>query len=295
MQNCPKVCFDTSVYNRLMKDGLESEAIYAALQSGYFVRLNGIGIEELMAATAAETRTRLIASAGRLTFGRHDCLLPQNEIVTRLVRAYESDPLHFQWGRVNITSPEYAAELSRRTLTADDTVAQHVYKELLDARKQFDKMWLELRDKLEEIYQRHGSPRPLTFAEEVPRAIGENGLLWEIAKGLYDRASVTPANGETIRLFAEACPPFRCVVYALLMAWYDRSVRDWNVGEKFHAGRFDLFMSVYLPYCDQFLSAEVEREQERCLAEVARLAEVPTVVRSYDDFCAGLMVLPSVA
>jgi len=291
MQNRPVVSFDTSVHNRLMKDGLESEAIYAALQSGYFVRINGIGIEELMAATVAETRTRLIASAGRLMDGPYDCLLPQNEILTRLVRAYEADPLHFKWGRVNITSPEYAAELSRRTLTADDEVAQYVYKNLLEARKQFETMWLELRGKLEEIFQRDGAPRPLTFAEVIPHAIGENGLFWDIAKGLYNRPAVTPASDETIRLFAEACPPFRCVVYALLMAWYDRSMRDWNGGEKFHAGRFDLFMAIYLPYCGQFLSAETEGEQERCLAEVARLAGVPTVVRSYDDFCASLMVL----
>lgn len=291
MQNRPVVTFDTSVHNRLMKDGLESEAIYAALQSGYFVLINGICIEELMASTVAETRTRLIASAGRLTYGPHNCLLPQNEIVTRLVRAYESDPLRFQWRRVNITSPEYAAELSRRTLTADDAVAQHVWKELQDTKKQFDKMWRELRGKLEEAFQRDGASRPLTFAEVIPHAIGENGLFWEIAKGLYNRAAVTPATDETIRLFAEACPPFRCVVYALLMAWYDRSMREYQGGEKFHAGRFDLFMAIYLPYCEQFLSDEARGEQERCLAEVARLAGVPTVVRSYDDFCAGLMVL----
>jgi hypothetical protein len=290
MHNRPVVCFDTSVHNRLMKDGLESEAIYAALQSGYFVRINGISIEELMSATETEVRIRLIASAGRLMDGPYDCLLPQNEILTHLVRAYEANPSQFQWRRVNIQSPEYAAELRRRTLTADDAIAQHVWKELQEAKKQFENMWRELRDQLEEIFQRDGASRPLTFSEVIPRAIGEGGLFWEIAKGLYNRAAVTPATDETIRLFAEACPPFRCVLYALLMTWYDRSMRGYQGGEKFHAGRFDMFMAVYLAYTDQFLSAEVEGEQAKCLAEVARLAGVPTVVLSYDDFCARLMV-----
>jgi hypothetical protein len=212
-------------------------------------------------------------------------------VVTRLVRAYEADPLHFQWASVNITSPEYTAELRKRTMTTDDAVAQYVWKELEKAKKQFDQMWRELRDKLEEIYQRDGASRPLTFDEVIPHAVEENGLFWEIAKGLYDRAAATPATEETLRHFAEACPPFRCVLYALLMAWYDRSLREYQGGEKFHAGRFDLFMAIFLPYCDQFLSAEVDGEQERCLAKVAQLAGVSTIVRSYDDFCANLMVL----
>ena len=93
-----------------------------------------------------------------------------------------------------------------------------------------------------------------------------------------------------VRHFVEVCPPFRCVVFAFVMAWYDRSLRALPDGEKFHAGRIDLFMSCYLPYCDRFISAEVKDEQRKCLAEIARLAELPTIVQSYDDFCAGLLL-----
>jgi hypothetical protein len=88
----------------------------------------------------------------------------------------------------------------------------------------------------------------------------------------------------------DACPPFRAIVYALLLAWYDRSVRERHTGEKFRAGRLDLFMAVYLPYCDRFITAEIYGEQERCLREVARAAGLHTVVGSYDDFCNGMLV-----
>ncbi|MHB1938584.1 MAG: hypothetical protein ACYCOR_18685 [Acidobacteriaceae bacterium] len=290
MLNRPVMVFDTSVHNRMMKDGLQSEAIFAALQSGYVVRIIGIAIEELMATPDCETRTRLIASVGRLMNGSHDCLLTQNEIVTRLIRAYEADPVHFQWGRVDITSPEYTAELTGRTLTADDTVASYVRRNLRDSSKQFDRRWSELRSELEEIYHRHGAQRPLTFGEEIPHVIGESGLFWGIAKDSYDWAASTPASDETVRHFVEACPPFRCAVYAILMAWYDRSLREYQGGERFLAGRNDLFMAVYLPYCNQFISAEENGQQGKCLAEVARLANVATLVRSYDDFCSGLLV-----
>ena len=41
----------------------------------------------------------------------------------------------------------------------------------------------------------------------------------------------------------EVRPPFRCIVYAFLMAWYNGSMRDWDGGESFSAGRNDLYMS----------------------------------------------------
>ena len=289
MLNRPVIVLDTSVHNRMMKDGLQSEAIFAALQTGYFVRITGIAIEELMKTSNCETRTRLITTAARLMNGPFDCLLPQDEIGTRLARAYEADPLHFQWGSVDITSPEYTAELTKRTLTADDAFAGYVCSKLTDSSKTFEKVWSNLRSKLEEIYQRDGSPRPLTFDEVIPQAIGENGLFWGVAEDLYNFAARAPASAGTIRHFVDGCPPFRCLVYAILMAWYDRSLREYQGGDRFPARQIDLFMAIYLPYCNQFISAEKKGQQAKCLAEIARLAKVATLIRSYDDFCSGLL------
>jgi hypothetical protein len=70
-----------------------------------------------------------------------------------------------------------------------------------------------------------------------------------------------------------------------LVSCADAAKRDRHTGEKLRAGRNDLFMSVYLPYCDKFVSAEKNREQERCLREVALVAGLETEVLSYDDFC----------
>ena len=63
------------------------------------------------------------------------------------------------------------------------------------------------------------------------------------------------------------------MIYVMLLSWYDRSVRHRHTGEKFQAGRNDLFMAVYLPYCDKFVTAEKLREQEKCLREVVAVAD----------------------
>jgi len=56
------------------------------------------------------------------------------------------------------------------------------------------------------------------------------------------------------------------------------------------AGRNDQMMSVYLPYCDQFITAERKRMQEKCLSAIAIDAKIPAQIRSFDDFCNSFSV-----
>jgi hypothetical protein len=50
-------------------------------------------------------------------------------------------------------------------------------------------------------------------------------------------------------------------------------------------------MTVYLPYCDKFVTAEENGEQERCLREVVAVAGLETEILSYDDFCNSFLVM----
>jgi hypothetical protein len=131
---------------------------------------------------------------------------------------------------------------------------------------------------------------PTTFQGGSSDDPAEDGLLWSIGQGLYSRAACGDTSKATIREFAGKCPPFRAVVYALLLAWFDRSVADRHKRERYQAGRIDLFMAIYLPYCDQFISAEVHGMQAKCLREIAPAANISTEIRSYDDFCNSLLM-----
>lgn len=51
-----------------------------------------------------------------------------------------------------------------------------------------------------------------------------------------------------------------------------------------------MFMSVYLPYCDQFVNAEEKGEQEKFLREIVNLAGLKTQILSYDEFCNSLLI-----
>lgn len=79
----------------------------------------------------------------------------------------------------------------------------------------------------------------------------------------------------------------RSIVYAFELTHYDRSLRKENA-LSYKAGRNDQMMAVYLPYCDQFLTDD--KQQHRCLTEVASSAGIPTQVRFYDDFRSRLPI-----
>ncbi len=286
----PVVLLDTSVHNRLLEDGRESEHIFAAFAAGYYVRLSGISIEELMSTKDQEARRALLGSAERLLHGPSDCLHAHDEILRLLILAHDSDPKRFSWSAVNVRAPEYATELSTRRVSDNDLLAAKQWQHMRETKKQFEDMWTSLRPLLEEVFLRHENSRPLSLQEVLPDATGDSGLMWGIAKGLYDKIASNPSTDLSIRDFVNSCPPFRCILYAFLMTWYDRSLRKLPNGEKFHAGRNDQFEAIYLPYIDLFLTAEKKGEQERCLAEIARLVHTNTKVQSYDDFCAGLML-----
>ena len=162
--------------------------------------------------------------------------------------------------------------------------------------KQYRQTFVGMRPEIETIFETNGQTPPRAFREVIAQLRnGRDTLIWdmgewEMGKLFYDHHAETDASEATIKEFMKACPPFRALVCGKLMQWYDLAVRDKHSGERYKAGHNDLLMSVYLPYCDKFVTAEKNREQEKCLREVAAVAELETEILSYDDFCDSFLV-----
>ena len=286
ISDVPIVTFDTSAHNRLVEDGPRSEPILISIRSGLFFRFAGLSIEELICTPDPAKRASLFASCARLQGGPSDCLYPQNELIRLLVVEHFRNPLSFNWMTVDVRAYEYEDAIRRRRdFVGDQQLAIDQYQELRGRQKSYKQMFTDLRPRIRKIFDDHGEVPPTSWREAVARLQNvERGLLWSIGKLLYDRGAGTVATIETVQQFMSACPPFRALIYAMIMSWYDLGVRDRHVGEKFRAGANDLFMSIYLPYCDQFVTAEKNGEQERCLREIAEVAGLIGEVLSYDDF-----------
>ena len=285
----PIVSFDTSSHNRLVGDGPLSEPVLAGLKSGLSFRFVGLSIDEMVATADPAKRAALFAYCSRIQDGLSECIYPHNELIKRMVVEHHKNPAAFDWKTVDVKAREYERAIRTRELVDDEALSAAQRADLKARRKEYEDMWAGLRPELEAVFKKHGEAPPPTFRDGVARMQSGGNLMWHMGKLLYDRAAETDASEATIKEFMKACPPFRALIYAMLLSWYDRAVRD-EKGEKFEAGRNDLFMAVHLPYCDKFVTAEKYGEQERCLLEVAFVAGLETEILSYDDFCNSFLV-----
>ena len=272
----------------MLDDGITSEPIFAALNHGYHFRLIGPNVEEMIATTQPARREKLFQVCGRLVHqGDSDTIYPHQELLKRLIVSHAQDSANFIWQNVNMLSADYENGIGDWELIRDKDLSAEQRESARLANAAFDPIWKKLKPKLAEAFLRGGEKPPRTFSETVTRVVSEGGLACSIGKMLYEHVTGKDVQNGQIRDFMDRCPPFRAMVYALLMMWYEGAVRD-GAGEQFKAGRTDLFMSAQLPYCDQFITND--REQEKSLREIVSVAGLSTKIRSYDDFCNSFLV-----
>jgi hypothetical protein len=285
----PIISFDTSAHNRLVDDGPVSEAMLAGLRSLFF-RFVGLSVDEMVATRDPVKRGALITYCSRIQLGQSDCIHAHGELIARMVVAHSNDPASFDWKGVNVRFGDAGRMFGTREFVYDEIVSAEQRAALKKLRRDYDGMFSALRPKLEAVLVKSGEVAPPTFREALGR-LEPAGLPWRMGKLLYDRAVKTDASETTIRSFLATCPPFRALIMAMLMSWYDRALSPIR-GEKFEAGRSDMFMAVHLPYCDRFITAEKKRVQEKCLREVVAVTGLETEILSYDDFCDSFLVSP---
>lgn len=148
-------------------------------------------------------------------------------------------------------------------------------------------MWKGLRPKLDAILAENPSKRPANYRDAVSIAKLDGGVLCGMGRELYRYvAGSEPAEAE-MRTFMEVRPPFRVACYGLIAGWSHGALRVQD--GKPMAGRNDLFMAVYLPYCDRFVTGDWP--QEKSLREIAAEACVPCDVDSYESFSRSFSIL----
>jgi len=284
----PIVTFDTSAHNRVADDP-RRRSVVNGINAGLWFRFAGLSIEELYATSQQSERESLLASCRSLQSGPSECLLPPNKLTEQLVMAHHNDPEHFDWRTVNVRWP-LCEDAIRDRQFFDDEETSRAQPDFQKERKRAGRDDLvALRPEIQAIFESNGESPPTTFRPALSRleAIGDGGSLLYAARRLYERAVGSAADKAMVREFMDCCPSFRALVYAIFVPWYNIAVRDFRFGEKLSAGNNDLFMSMYLPYCDWFVTDD--KGQATSLREVAAHAGLETDVLMYDEFCGSLL------
>lgn len=280
--------FDTSGINALHGHETDAEYLLGGLNAAYAIRLNATILDEIVAHREPQERERLRVLCRKLLVnGEGDILLPFHEITTRLALAFEAN-VRFDWTRVDVRSSEYLGFIYGEELADIAGLSAEQLKSANESAEQFEQVFLDPRPIFQKLQEARRESWPKSAAEltEMLKRGRPQGAYWNIAKGLFTRATGRPITDERIEVFVRECPPFRALLAALMVAQFDRAVAV-NQPRRF-AGRNDLFMAVYLPYCDEFISND--RPQQIVLREVAAIAEMDVRVRWYREFTGQFVV-----
>lgn len=284
----PRIVLDTTVINHL-EDGREgSEPLMRGLELGYDVRLPAMVVDEILATKSTERRDALLRRLARF-LSNSKCIWPPNEVLRLHVQKYHQDPSAYDWNRVNVRAREYEQVVSSCTLP-DELFAEQRSAQF-HLQNEFEQVWTSLRPKLDEIMERDPTQRLNSFEEAAEASTKLGGVLWGFGIGLFKKAlegHVPVLTDEQIEPFIDACPPFRAVCYSFVKAWYNFSLSPAHDTSP-KAGRNDLMMSAYLPYCDKFLTADYAQCKD--LQDISHAAKLRCSVQPLHDFAAGFNVV----
>ena len=276
--------FDTSALDRLARES--DTALKAGVTEGYAVRLTTRNISEIVATVDIEQRNKLLDLCMSL-LRNGECILPFNEIAKELVIEFERGG-RFDWRSVGIRAPEVEQEIIRREIINDQLAAEE-RESSFSAEDEFVKVFRDAEPHFAKIFKEGKDLRPASLGELISRLQIKDGAFWSLGIQFYERAAGRSPDEETIRRFVDACPPFQGLLLAAFAASYERCIRELANGKpSLRAGRVDVLMSVYLPYCDEFITAD--QRQENCLKEVAALGSLDVRVRAYEEFAGSFCV-----
>jgi hypothetical protein len=254
----------------------------AGLEAGFHVLLLGLSAEEVISTRKEARRQALLGRIRRLLWSGVS-LWPPHEILRLQVEAHFRSPSAFDWTRVSARAKPYEEGLLSQDFPPELCAQQHA--EQFKAMENFENLWAALRPKLDAVIAQ-GAKRPQSFAEAMREvAMVDGGLFWHVARGLYERVTGSPVNAVQLRAFVAACPPFRAVCYAMMMAWYNFALKLQEPNDPNPPGRNDLLMAVYLPYCGRFVAKDWA--QVRDLSQIAAQAEIVCEIQSFREFSDG--------
>lgn len=283
----PILTFDTSSIGgtNCLADEPDLGALMAGFTSGFHTRFTFTSVSEIIATTCGERRRKQLDICRRL-LSSGDCIEPQHEIIRQIVERFEQ-PTPFDWATVNVRFLEAENEIARQENFSDE-LAEQEREEARALDREFRGVYDNAKPAFDKLFAGGRSKAPTSVSELVARLQVEGGAFWILAGNLYARAAKSAPDERTIRRFVGECPPFNALMIALCAAQYDRCIRPQNEGPSLRSGRNDTFMSVCLPYCEQFVTNDTR--QLRCFEEVISICKLRVVARSYEEFRGGFLL-----
>jgi len=279
-----KLIFDTSVINALAADK-DCDAMIEKLGGAYQMVITHTAVAEVTA-TPDDTKRNLILDFMERLLKFGICIYPFQWIIEGQANAYQADSKNFEWPNVNVRFRELEQEVVSRkniNLVSDKTRQSH---RQLD--RDYRQIFSTAKKPFEALFEGGDGNRP-SLPELFHILLGEGGAYVSTGANWMERETNTHPSESEAKDFIERCPPFKALLAALCVSQYERCIREKRLESLGRPGRLDIFSSVYLVYCQVFVTNDAG--QYKALKAVAQLIALEMEILKYDEFKATLFGL----
>lgn len=254
------------------------------LRAEYRVLISETNVFELSATPDREIRKQLIDVCEQL-LGFGECLMPHNWILEQMAKCNSRYKERFRWTDVDIRAPMIERELFKRELLSQDAIVEESRSHAKAQKKELKQIFDEAREEFKSAFSDEVKDMPLVELIRIYKAQG--GPFWLSVAGSYERANLIPIDEAEARAFIGRCPPFHALCLSMVIPHYQHGIPWPGEKPKYDAGPFDLFMTIYLPYCDLFVTDDPG--QRNAMQAIVEEIGIQVTVISYDDLAKNLL------
>ena len=277
-------CFDTSAINRLLDDPEREPIIAGLLCSGSF-RVTAFNVVEIAKTTVVQKRIDLIKLLRQLSDGKYPLGRP-NTILMAHAKAHAirapnmsicaDDGLEELW--IELNQPEL--------IDPDDIEKLMGFTKKLE--DDFSEFSAGDREKFQESFAKVPNQRPKTAASTLRLHLNNKDKCRPIVDDVYKRLTQKQlTDSEYEILMQEPSWPLYFLSYAY--AVHRRGIQQKNYSKNKNAGAIDLLQTVYLSFCDRFVTDDKPQYKGLRLLNVFNTNR-RTQVMKYDTFRKRLLV-----
>lgn len=277
-----KYILDTSAWNALYDAGEKETIIKAALRKTILPTC--VAITEVVAIEDNIRRIDILQLMKRLGRDNRPIAMP-NQLIIIACKGYSkrAPALTISSG----TDAEGAWIALNKPELVDDVAQQMALKFNAEREAVFRHFNEGLRGKLQPLF-RSGTNRPRSMGALIRHYAKSDDFLYEVVNSIYQRATGTALPRGELHSLLNSLYIWPMFLIAYGCAIYQRAVQQQGYSHNKNPGHLDLWSSIYLPFCDVFVTED--KRQRRTLKVLNKANPHPARIISYAEMRASLIV-----
>jgi hypothetical protein len=274
------ISLDTSAIDQLERESVpDRRAFVAGLKTLGLVRVTGLNVGESLS-IVGEHRLRRLTLLKDLT-GAFNPAQPPNQLLGDIAQAYDRGDATFSIGDEGC----WIALQNPAAVNDDMALESHGWHS--DREDWFREMYREFRRAYAPIFKKNRHNRPRSAATLIRYFIERGPQYWDMLLiPIYERQTGHRPTHAEFERFLTRVPASKLFWLAQIYALFRRSVAKKNRGRK-DAGLNDLDSAIYLPFCDWFVTHDVQQRRALRVINVANPRR--TRILSYSAMRARLL------